>query len=159
MAAGKLIMNSCKHIIKVLAVAAVIAGCTERSSEAENRSYFYDTEVQQAFIQKLENNKIEHRIDSEGAVWYHESDTAKVDRIKKEILGEHFNNPYSVYYMREEERSLFINELEKQGIKYNVKTKRYPRGDEDWISWSAADDEKVKQIRKKIRGVMQENGA
>lgn len=139
-------------LVFVMGVALVV-GCSNVSTAAENKFYFYDSGSQQAFITKLKEKGIEYRVDGDGAVWYRAEDSAKVDQVKKEILDQNFS-PYGVHYTREAEREIFIRELEKQGIEYEVKNRQTPSGQEVWVFWAAPDDQKVKIIQKKTREMM-----
>ena len=144
-----------KSVFVIMFVIAYGVGCSNPSSSYENKFYFYDDNAQKEFIEKLEKQNIQYRVDRDGAIWYHVEDSGKVGKIKKEILAEHYIDPYSVSYTREREKERFLSELKKHGIKYEIKK----QSGREWISWSKEDDDEVRKIRVEVRSKINENNS
>ena len=131
-------------LIKVLGLLLLVNGACSEPIEFD--AYYDDPERQQKLIVKLREAGVEFRLDDNNVVWYRARDHEKVKNIRNKILHDLLAavGKHAIYYPVPEERQLFIDALEREGIKYELKKGEYGR---IYVSWLAEDEEQVKHIQ------------
>ncbi len=131
--------------IVFLLLCLLIIGCDSSSQDAFDRNFkLHNEEIQKGYVEQLQKEGIPHKILSDGSIAYSSKDEGKFSEIRIRYLHESFE-PSACYFDKDRERH-FLDALEKENIKYEIKEKNLGM----CITWSKEDDEQVKRIREEL---------
>ncbi len=123
----------------------LILGCSDQGSRPtspRNATEMVDPVQHELLKEALTKNSIKFQTDTSGRIWYSASDE---ERVRKIMLGVVLNDApadRSVSYTKGFGRDLFVAEMAKNGIKYQVKI----RHGREWFEWEEEDSSRVKKI-------------
>lgn len=141
-----------KNLVGVLFFVLVssLVGCSEREAEVVELEYeIYDQSLRHTFEKELDARGVKYRVDG-GIIFYKSSDVHKVNSAEQYLLKEVLVNQYSISYVKDEDRDLFVRELENTGISYKIITQL----GEVWVVWDKEDDDQVQAIKTKVNEVI-----
>ena len=118
--------------------------CNESSIAAENGFRFSNPKLQKAFASALKKEHVQFRQLEDGTVTYSSADEEKVKRIQMSVLESSFTP--SSRFEDEKLQARFAEQLKALGIDFAIE---YREG-KSWITWSQADDAKVRRISDEI---------
>lgn len=127
----------------VMLILVLLVGCGKQQSDNDTKLsfVFYDGNIQKIFIEKLKEDNVKFDIENK-TVWYSIKDSYKVERLKKEILKDHYTNPYSLSISDKNDKKKVLAELDKQDVSYEIRE----TSSKTWIIWDKDNDEKVRDI-------------
>jgi hypothetical protein len=130
----------------LLGIALFIAiGCSDQGPRAvspENATEMVDPVEHELLKEALKKNNIKYRTDTSGMIWYSPSDEEQVRKIMLSIVLNDVPADRSVGYTKGFGRDLFVAEMARNGIKYEVKI----RHGHEWFVWEEKDSPRVKKI-------------